>query len=240
MKLQNISIMGEGCISSGSYNSVKVMGEGKILGDIEVGSMSIMGELESESSLKVGSLSVMGEGEFATVEAQKISVMGTMKVEKTLRADYLKIMGTVEVKENIKAEEIEILGYLEGKELESEILNSRGSFDLESMNANDIRVKLAGPCNVAEMGGETIRVQYPRIKKLFMDMLDILLFRKTKRADLRAETIEADEIYLENTVAKSVKGNRIIIGTGCKITNIEYRDHLYIDQDSVVENSVQR
>jgi cytoskeletal protein CcmA (bactofilin family) len=239
MSMQNISIMGEGCISSGNYKTVRVMGEGKILGYIEVGKLSIMGTLESESDLKVGKLSISGEGKFSSINAENISIMGNGKFDGAVKTNYIKIMGEAEIKDNMKAQEIIIMGSLEGKSVESETFVSNGSFELESLNANDIKVKLRGPCKGLEIGGETINVKYPRVGKIFLDVVDILLFRKTKRAELNAETIEADSIYLENTVAKSVKGNNIIIGPGCKIKSIEYKETLYIDNSSMVEKSLQ-
>lgn len=239
MKLQNISIMGDGSISSGNYQSVRVMGDGRILGYIEVEKLSIMGTLSSESDLKVGSLSISGDGKFESIDADSIKIMGSAKFNGAVKTSFIKISGSLETKKKIKSQEIVILGTLDGKSVESETFKSDGAFTLESMNANDIKVKLRGPCKASEIGGETIRVSYPRVQKILLDVWDILTFRKTKRAELSAGTIEADRIYLENTIAEAVKGNNIIIGPGCKIRNIEYKDTLYIDSGSVVENSSQ-
>lgn len=239
MRMQNISIMGEGSISSGNYQTVRVMGDGKILGYIEAGKLSIMGTLASESALKVGYLSISGEGKFGAVDAENIRIMGTGEFNGAVKTKTIKIMGEAEIRDSLKAQEITIMGSLEGKSLESETFVSNGAFELEALNANDIKVTLRGPCKALEIGGETIKVKYPRVKKILLDVLDILLFRKTKRVGLIADTIEADSIYLENTVAKAVKGNNVVIGSGCKIRSIEYKETLYIDNSSIVEKSLQ-
>jgi len=50
--------------------------------------------------------------------------------------------------------------------------------------------------------------------------------------------IEADEISLEATVAKMVRGKRVTIGPGCRIDQVEYTESLQIDPKSVVREQV--
>ena len=63
-----------------------------------------------------------------------------------------------------------------------------------------------------EIGGETIRVD--RGHKFG-------LFGRFKK--LTAEIIEGDDIYLECTRAKVVRGGKVVIGYGCEIELVEYR-----------------
>jgi hypothetical protein len=50
--------------------------------------------------------------------------------------------------------------------------------------------------------------------------------------------LEADEISLEATVAKIVRGKRVIIGPECRIDRIEYAESLQIDPKSAVKEQV--
>jgi hypothetical protein len=45
---------------------------------------------------------------------------------------------------------------------------------------------------------------------------------------LEADTIEGDEIFLENTKARVVRGKKIQIGEGCKIESVEYSESLEV------------
>lgn len=54
---------------------------------------------------------------------------------------------------------------------------------------------------------------------------------------LKCEVIEADEISLENTEVKTVRGKRIIIGKNCAVDYIEYSESLDVDGGSTVKSS---
>ena len=62
--------------------------------------------------------------------------------------------------------------------------------------------------------------------------MDNFFFKKVidkmfnSKGELTTELIEGDEIYLENTNAKIVRGNNITIGEGCNIGLIEYRGEI--------------
>ena len=54
---------------------------------------------------------------------------------------------------------------------------------------------------------------------------------------LCAETIEGDEIYLEYTKAKVIRGNNVTIGEGCEIELVEYKSLFEkSDKSVVIEN----
>lgn len=52
------------------------------------------------------------------------------------------------------------------------------------------------------------------------------------RRGLRCSIIEGDDIYLEDTRSKIVRGNNVTIGRGCEIELVEYKNeiHIYDDQ----------
>lgn len=55
-------------------------------------------------------------------------------------------------------------------------------------------------------------------------MFGLLKFFAADSAELSAESIEGDEIYLENTNARVVRGNNVTIGPGCEIELVEFKN----------------
>ena len=53
---------------------------------------------------------------------------------------------------------------------------------------------------------------------------------------LTTDVIEGDDIYLEYTKAKIVRGKDIELGQGCEIGLIEYKDSYKQDEKAVVNN----
>lgn len=54
------------------------------------------------------------------------------------------------------------------------------------------------------------------------------------RSELRARTIEGDFIDLEYTIADVIRGNIVIVGPGCTIERIEYRDQITVHPEAKV------
>ncbi|MNI77758.1 hypothetical protein D3C73_1340730 [compost metagenome] len=48
------------------------------------------------------------------------------------------------------------------------------------------------------------------------------------RAELQASVIEGDFLDLEYTTAEVVRGNTVIVGEGCSIGRVEYRNRLTV------------
>ncbi|MCL0069946.1 hypothetical protein M1O56_05235 [Dehalococcoidia bacterium] len=55
---------------------------------------------------------------------------------------------------------------------------------------------------------------------------------------LETELIEGDEILLEWTRAKTVRGKQIVIGEGCEIERVEYSESLEVDESARVGERV--
>jgi hypothetical protein len=54
---------------------------------------------------------------------------------------------------------------------------------------------------------------------------------------LAAETIEGDNVYLENATVKVVRGGDVNIGPGCLIGAVEYKKNFHKDGSSTVRES---
>ncbi|MFL6517173.1 MAG: cytoplasmic protein, partial [Bacillus sp. (in: firmicutes)] len=94
-----------------------------------------------------------------------------------------------------------------------------GGFEIKGLlSADTIKVGLRfGQSTAEEIGGGKITV-----KKRSNSFLP---FGK-EAGSLSAKVIEGDDIYLENTKADIVRGNKVKVGPGCQIGVVEYRNEL--------------
>jgi len=215
MNNHDVTIMGESFLSGGSYGNIKIMG-----------SAWVQEDMEAEK------IRVFGTAEFRRLKAGEIKVAGSARFEGPLNVGTLDITGSADTLASVKAQEIKVFGSLTAKEdVSAEKFLAKGTFELTSLNANDVIIELAEPCRVGEIGAENVKVG-----PISMFRLDF--FGSNHRKSLRADTIEADHIELSNTTARIVKGNRVIIGPGCQIETAEYKDSLVIDHKAIVKNQI--
>ena len=89
-----------------------------------------------------------------------------------------------------------------------------------------------GPSSAREMGREKITCKRKGKYDLW-GLKSLIDPGGNKKATV--DIIEGDDIYLENTIAKVVRGNNITIGSGCaKIDLVEYKDNLKQNEESEV------
>jgi hypothetical protein len=55
---------------------------------------------------------------------------------------------------------------------------------------------------------------------------------------LESDVIEGNHIYLEDTIAKIVRGDKVEIGQNCKIDRVEYTGEYIVANNSTVEEAV--
>ncbi len=145
---------------------------------------------------------------FGNIKAQDVHIQGKAKVEGGVAADEVKIEGDVFV----------------GGNCEAESFDAAGGFTVDGLvSADQVSIRLYGPAKIREIGGETIRV---------MKGHGFGLFSRFKK--LSTESVEGDDVYLEYTKAKVVRGNRVHIGPGCEIDLVEYRGEFRQDEDARV------
>lgn len=99
------------------------------------------------------------------------------------------------------------------------------------LNSEKIEVKLYGPSKALEIGGEEIKVE--RKGKLGFFALKSMILPGLKNG-LTTNSIEGDEIFLEHTQAKVVRGNNIVLEAGCDIELVEYNDRFKMDENADV------
>ncbi|WJQ15375.1 polymer-forming cytoskeletal protein [Geobacillus stearothermophilus] len=228
MERRDLVIAGTGHASGGLYNLVKLSGNGKLYGDIDCLDLQVQGNAAVEGSVKANTVHIAGKGNVAGgVECEWMKVSGSIRIEENVQCQEATVRGRGEAKGSWAAEVVRVHGELNiGGDCSAERMEVEGHFAVgELLNADYLEVKLLGPSRVKEIGGETIVVKRQGsslFKKWFFP------------AELTADVIEGDSVHLEHTSAKMVRGNRVVIGPGCEIERVEYREKLECDEEAKI------
>lgn len=236
VNIGDIKISGSGSASGGKYNEVIISGSGKINGNIECvefktsGSSKVIGNLKAETIKISGSARIEGN-----VEAKEMKVSGSSHVIGEVKSQLLKVSGSTHIEGSLYGEEIGIMGSVHiDKNCEAESFKASGNFKIQGLlNAGQVKILIGGYCSVQEIGCEHIEVRANPVDSFFIKKIIDKMFNS--RGELTTELIEGDEIYLENTNAKIVRGNNVTIGEGCNIGIIEYSGEINLSSDSIVK-----
>lgn len=254
---ENVSISGGGNISGDiECNDFRISGMGEVKGNVKAANVKISGTASIKGNLDAtGQVSVSGASDIdGDMNGNNVSISGVSKIKGSLvcdeltisgsssingdaNANRLKVSGTSNVKGNLKGETIDIRGAADiGGDCECESFKAQGGFKIGGLlNAEDIDIRLYYKCTVNEIGGEKISV---RKGDAFADIGRLIKNLFNFKESLIVNCIEGDDIYLENTIAKVVRGNNITIGEDCEIDLIEYRNELKVQASSNVSKQV--
>jgi cytoskeletal protein CcmA (bactofilin family) len=220
----SLSITGSSVATGGVYETIRIVGEGVIDGDTECGTLKCTGTLDMEGRLKAKRIGVVGTCTFSNdVSSDAMKISGTASIGGDASLKELRCSGTMEIRGSLQSERLEIKGELETQgDCEAELFVSQGIFNIGGLlNAGRMDIKLYRDCQAKEIGGENIKVRRASMLNPFS-----FFFRPSPHAQLSAALIEGDDIYLEHTTAKVVRGSRITLGPGCSVELVEYKEHL--------------
>ena len=230
-QLNDLRITGNGSSGGGSYAKVKIMGDSIIHGDVECSLFKCMGTASIEGSLKSGNVSCTGNMKVHQgMHSEDISIMGELEVMGGLNAQTLKVNGEVRVEGSLNAEKVKGQGTLSiSGDCQGEEIIIRGSVDIGNMlNGEVIEIKLYGPSRAREIGGGKITIN----KAMTIPLIG--KFSPGANGAMQADSIEGDEIRLENTKAAVVRGRNVYIGSGCEIGLVEYKNEYKQDNGAEV------
>jgi len=175
----------------------------------------------------MGNLTINGSTLATGGPYNKVTVRGDA------HAHHSHLRGDVKIDGNMTGETIRGFGYLNiTGDCEADTFSYKGTVDIaKAINAEQVHLTLHfADSRVSEIVGNKIRIKAGK-----WTMFNILERLKRGPNSLVAETIEGDEIYLENTRAKVVRGGRIVIGSGCEIELTEYQSILEESGNSIVK-----
>jgi cytoskeletal protein CcmA (bactofilin family) len=240
----DMKFMGETTHPGGQFRDIAVVGRARMDGDVTCRSFSCMGEAQLRGALQSGRTSIMGQTRAdGPVDAGDLNVMGQMDCEATLRVRKLSCMGKLKVRGRMDAETVRVFGQLVVQgDCNVDDFHSRGAFEIDGLlSVDNLVVQPYGPCRAGEIGGARIEVRrrggvLGRIPLVAWVCASLFGHHGPR---LEAQCIEGDDLILEDTVAKMVRGARIRIGRGCRIDAVEYRETYSCGPESVVGESRQ-
>jgi len=223
-KRPSASITGAGEIGPGDYGRVRILGAGDVTGDVRAEKLRVYGEGTLRGDLT----------------AANVKVIGALKIPRDLKAGKLTAIGTCEVGGRILAEDFRVLGALEGSGgVEAGSFLARGVVTVRGLLSGDtveIHMGSGSRSCVGEIGGGRVEVwQFSFGKRSPLAKALGWLSSRVSKSYLRATSIEADDITLENTCAKVVRGKRVEIRSGCTIDEVEYSESLMVHPKARVE-----
>ena len=228
----SVRISGSGSAGGGVYESVSISGSGKITGDVEAEEIKISGAATIHGSARAKSFRASGSFEVeGGLEAGELRCSGSGKIAGSVKVDLLRSSGALKVEGGVKTREARISGAGKfGADVEAERFRSSGAFNIAGLlSADSVEIALGNDCQAREIGGEQITVVQARGGR------GILGINWNPRSwVLSAESIEGDDLHLEGTHARVVRGRRVKLGPGCRVESVEYSESLHIDPDAEV------
>ena len=236
----DLKINGMMTLPGGTFNSIKINGRLTFAGDFTCTDLLVNGLMTTEGTAKAAKVKINGSANFnKDVEFDSMNVMGKSLIDGNLKINELKVEGQVRISKSLSADSVNLTGMLNVNEnLNSETFKTKGSFTVDGMlNSGDIEIELYGKSSANEIGGEKIRVC--KGSKNYINKLIKSLFSSFNFFDIKLVTnvIEGDEIYLEYTKAKIVRGDRIEIGPGCEIESVEFKNAFSKHESSTVKDN---
>lgn len=232
----SVRISGSGTAGGGVYEEIAISGSGKVTGDAEARSVHVSGSAHFEGSLKADSF--RGSGSFGIagdVEVKDFKCSGAGSLGGNVKANKLATSGSVKIEGDAKVVSAHISGFVKiGGDFEGEHVHSSGVINVGGLlSADTVEMALGGNCRVREIGGERITVSSAGSRGAGLFSFGWLC----KPGSLTAEVIEGDDVHLEATTAKVVRGRRVKIGRGCRIERVEYGESLQLDPDVRVDET---
>lgn len=155
---------------------------------------------------------------------RRVGITGEAVINDTLTCERMKLTGRLDASGDLHADEIKVLGELSVKgNCSSESIQVRGTIAVEGLlNTGNLEIRLYGPSKAKEIGGSVIRV-----KKNLRGL--------AKYKHLTVDTLEGDDIRVEYTRAKIVRGKHVEIGPGCDIEMVEYKENYSVSRKANVK-----
>lgn len=256
-------IFGDGVISEGKYNKIKVMGNSTTNGNIECEEMIIMGDAEINGSITAKKVKIMGDSRFhnklnidffttlGDCNLDDDSIIGLAKIKGDLKAkkdlevrEDLNVSGEVSVQGRLKGNNIKVLGELRvAKALTFDNINVLGGLETSGdCEGNNFYSKGGLKIN-GLLSADKIEI-VPKSRCIIEEIGGSeIIVRKSRWIDfgygsLTSKVIEGDNIILQDTECEVVRGHNITILEGCSIGKVEYTGKITIDKNSKVVEEV--
>lgn len=237
VECDSFELPGAGKVENGGlivHGPMEVSGAGSVEGAVRAASLDVNGSLKTEQSCEIsGDLDVNGslKTEGPCCVGGAADICGSWKTQGNLTVGKLEVTGSLDVEGRLQASEAEIDGILKvDGEVQAEVFRAGGAVLINGLlNAETVELEVSGEDRIGSIGGGSVTV-----RRGAHHILGI--FRK--RPHLSAELIEADEIDLEYTDCRTVRGVNVRIGPECVIDRVEYSGSLTTDANCTVREKI--
>lgn len=238
----DMKISGSGHIAAGEYDHIGISGSAKVGGPIRCQSFGCSGSAHCEGNIEAQkSIKVSGSAHFdQNISAQDITISGSAKINGNCTGTgTLRISGSMRCDGDIKGNSITVSGAARAANIEGEDVQINGKIVCEGLlNAENIVIKMDGATSeIGSIGGSKISISPDRHRKkvIRLPLLSKLLGNNGRNDLTVKDSIEGDEIGLEQVTAKTVIGRVVAIGEGCHIDLVQYSEAIEISPDATVE-----
>jgi cytoskeletal protein CcmA (bactofilin family) len=222
---ENVRVDGAGYVGGSSFGDVTINGSGTIASGVRAGRVVINGSGSTEGELTAETIVVNGSAKLhGPIHVGDLTASGTTSIGNDLDVGRLHVKGAVDVGGDISAVDIDLKGALScGGDCQAETLTGDGAFEISGLlNEGRIDVRIYGRCRARDIGGERISVKASKKAVWLRPFTDMRL---------TVDSIEADDVILEYTTAKVVRGHNVRLGTGCQVDLVEYTGTLVKTDD---------
>lgn len=255
---EKISMSGSGMITGDVVcDSFHTSGSGHAKGKVDCrGEMHTSGSFHGEGDVKAGAVHTSGSSHFGgnlaveglmktsgslrcqkDAKAKDMQTSGSARVDGDLEVENAETSGSLSIGGSLNAGKLRTSGKLEvGKDCEAEEFFSSGRLEIGGLlNAGTVEIELNSVKDsvVGEIGGERITVTWKPAASFLSR-----IFGASRNGMLETGAIEGDEVRLEQTRAKVVRGRNVTVGAGCYVKLVEYSGVLQVADGATVEQQV--
>ncbi|MEK8131468.1 polymer-forming cytoskeletal protein [Paenibacillus filicis] len=237
----SLNVTGNGTSSGGVFKDIKIVGDAQFQGSVDcmsfrcTGTARVSGDLKSTSFGLSGNLDMDGD-----LDTGKATVNGRLEVGGNVKAQEIKSNGETTIRGHVAGEQIQMEGtfHIKGR-CEAETLGIKGMFRIGGLVTADlVHIGMHSRCTAHEIGGERIEVRRAEGTMLKKLIGSFFLPADFYEGTLDAETIEGDDVYVEYTNAKVVRGKHVTLGPGCRIQQVEYTHEFHNEAGSTVAEAI--
>lgn len=237
--MRNLTIHGSALTSGGTFHRITVRGDATINGDVQCDQWKIFGNADVSGNVIAKSLRIFGQASVrGNVNGETLKILGQTDIRGHVNVQDVHLRGAVHIDGHMAGGAIGGYGEMTvSGDCEAESFSMKGVAHIaNTLNAEQVDLSLYfADSRIAEIGGKAIRV-----KRSKWNMMNVFKGLSSASARLVVNIVEGDEIYLENTSAKIVRGDRIVIGPGCDIGLVEYRERLQQHEKAAVQEKRKR
>ena len=214
----DMNIAGRGNVFPGSYKNIKISGRASALGAFTCDELNVSGKFEGKSGVCNQVIKVSGSAYFESeLRTANADISGSLKCDTDVEiTGNTNVLGSLSVA-SLKAKSVTVRGSIKTeKDITADVIDVNGLIYCEgNLSANELKISIEG--------GAKLNIGALKCGKIHIapEYLPKNMTHRHEAGVITIGDIEGDEIYLENVIAKSVKGKKVTIGEGCEIEKVE-------------------